>query len=119
MSNNISCLTIRAIDELNRLVRVQKLIQLCLEEDTYSPDSQDRLVLLLECYESRMSLHVDELKTYLHTLLLEARMLGESEVNHDNLQVICSFRLRPQGSPGTYDQVSPQSHQSSNADTAY
>ncbi len=78
MSKIVSSLTIRAIDEYNNLLLTQQLIDICLERlDEYSQENQDRAGLLLDCYRSRMSLHLDELRTHLQRLLLFDRVLPD------------------------------------------
>ena len=67
----LSSLAIRATDELSHLIRLQHLIDLCLEEDISSQVSHDRVALLIECYRSRASSHLEELELALLKIRLE------------------------------------------------
>lgn len=75
MSKSILRLTIAATDEYHQLVRGQQIIRLCLEEDITSEEGRDTVMVLLECYQGWLSLHLDELRTRLENLLLEVQRL--------------------------------------------
>lgn len=71
----LAVLAIGAIDEFSALFRLQQLIELALEQlDDSSDQARDRAALLLQCYQSAMLLHTDELKTRLRRILLETRL---------------------------------------------
>lgn len=73
MAENLSSLSVRAIDHFSDLVRCQQLIDLCLEEDGCSEKSQDRIGILLECYRCRMADHLSELDFVLREINLRLR----------------------------------------------
>lgn len=75
MSENISRLAVRSLDELHQMVIVQHLLRLCVEEDATSEEGRETIELLIDCYQSRMSLHLDELKAHLQGLLSEVKQL--------------------------------------------
>ena len=71
----LAVLAIGAIDEFSALFRLQQLIELALEQlDDSSDQARDRATLLLQCYQSAMLLHTDELETRLRRILLETRL---------------------------------------------
>ena len=79
MSKTISGLTLAATDEYHQLVKGQQIIRLCLEEDITSEEGRDTVLLLLECYQGWLSLHLDELRTKLQNLLQEVQRLEEEQ----------------------------------------
>lgn len=71
----LAVLAIRALDEFDALFRLQQLIELALDQlDDCSDQARDKAALLLQCYQSEMSLHADELKDRLRRILLETRL---------------------------------------------
>lgn len=75
MPENISQLAVRSLDELCQMVRVQHLIRLCTEEDATSEEGRETIEVLIDCYQSRMSLHLDEMRAHLEKLRREVNQL--------------------------------------------
>lgn len=71
----LAVLVIRALDEFDALFRLQQLIELALDQlDDCSDQARDKTALLLQCYQTEMRLHADELKDRLRRILLETRL---------------------------------------------
>lgn len=69
MPKNLVSLSISALDELARLNDAQRLLDICLEQfESRDEESLNRIELLVDTYRARLSLHIDELETYLNNI---------------------------------------------------
>lgn len=69
MSRKIVSLAIAALDEFSRIVTLQELLKICLEQlDEQNEKTYTRIDLLLTCYQSELDLRLDELKVHLERI---------------------------------------------------
>lgn len=73
MSNNLHLptLALRAMEDFEQLLESQLLIEMCLDELQDPSKGSQKAGLLLEVYRSRMTLHTDELRVGLRSILRE------------------------------------------------
>lgn len=69
MTQTLMSLTISALDEFERIHKLQEILEICLEQfDNRSDKTLDRADLLISLYISAMELHLDELRGSLEEL---------------------------------------------------
>lgn len=76
MSTSLNSLVIAAIDDLNWILSLQKLLEIGLEQFDQPPEkTQERIDLLLRCYFSQVKPHFEDLKRQLEIIRQEAATL--------------------------------------------
>lgn len=77
MRESLAVLAVRASDALQRLLALQELLQICLEQfDNPTEKTQERVDLLLSIYLSQVELHFDELRLMLQKIRLRVNNMG-------------------------------------------
>lgn len=74
---SLAILAVRASDALQRLLALQELLLICLEQfDNPTEKTQERVDLLISLYLSNSELHFDELRIRLQQIRLRVNNLG-------------------------------------------